>query len=143
VVSATVLIIAPDERWLRVLEATLKLGGYQPIARRSVDEALRLRVGDEQPMAVVLDLGADSGGGALDSIQTLLRERNVLSSPRSKVVVILPELLGDLRTELEGTDVEVVVRPYPPSRLYAALGPAVIGPAASDSAADAAQDRGQ
>lgn len=134
-VGATVLIIAPDERWLRLLEAMLKLGGYQPIARRSVDEAVRLRASDQQPMAVVLDLGPDSGSSEVESIRALLTEHNVLRG-HSTLVVILPELLGELRSELIRTGVEVLVRPYPPSRLYAAIGPAAVGPAASGPAPD-------
>ena len=105
-----------------MLEATLRLGGYQPIARRSVDEALRLRATDEQPIAVVLDLGADSSEVDVDTIRVLLAEREVLPEDRWKVIVILPERLADTRNELDTDGVHVLVRPYRPSELYAAIG---------------------
>ena len=119
--GGTVLIIAPDERWLRVLEATLKLGGYQPIARRSVDEAMRMRASDERPIAVVVDLGVDSGAIEVETIRTLL-EHELLADQRGKIVVILPERLAELREALDIGGVHVLVRPYPPSELYAAIG---------------------
>lgn len=128
--SGTVLIIAPDERWLRVLEATLKLGGYQPIARRSVDEALRLRASDERPIAAVLDLGVDSGAIEVDTIRVLLAEHELLRDQRWKIVVILPERLAHMREALGIDGVHVLVRPYPPSQLYAAIG--IASPANED-----------
>jgi DNA-binding NtrC family response regulator len=113
--AVPVLVIAPDERWLRVLEVTLKLGGFQPVARRSIDEARRLRSGDERAQAVVLDLGADSNASDLEAIRQLLEE---VSLP---MVVILPERMGEHRGRFEEAGASVLVRPYPPSDLHAAL----------------------
>jgi len=113
--AVPVLVIAPDERWLRVLEVTLKLGGFQPVARRSIEEARHLRSGDERARAVVLDLGADSNASDLDAIRQLLDD---VSLP---MVVILPERMGPDRARFEAVGASVIVRPYPPSALHAAL----------------------
>ena len=119
-----------------MLEATLRLGGYQPIARRSVDEALNLRASDERPIAVVLDLGADSGEVEVDTIRVLLAQRHVLPDHPWKIIVILPERLANVRDTLGDEGVEVLVRPYPPSQLFAAIG-AVADPQANpDPSAD-------
>jgi len=110
-----VLVIAPDERWLRVLEVSLKLGGFVPIARRSIDEAGRSRMGDERAPVVVLDLGADSKAG------DLARIRDLLGDPLLRMVVILPQRLETVRDQFEGAGASVLVRPWQPSTLYAAI----------------------
>jgi DNA-binding response OmpR family regulator len=112
-----VLIVSPDERWLRVLEVTLRLGGHQTVSRRSVSEALRLREGDDPPRAIVLDLGVDSTEGEVDAVRTLLGESGL------PAVVILPERLGAERERFAAAGATVLVRPYRPSELYAALRP--------------------
>jgi DNA-binding response OmpR family regulator len=110
-----VLVIAPDERWLRVLEVSLKLGGFVPIARRSIDEAGRSRMGDERAPVVVLDLGADSKAG------DLARIRDLLGDPSLRMVVILPQRLETVRDQFEVAGASVIVRPWQPSTLYAAI----------------------
>lgn len=107
--------MSPDERWLRVLEVTLRLGGFEPLMRRSVVEALRTRAGDEQPRAIVLDLGTDTTPGEVDSI------REVLGETTMPAVVILPQRLEAQREVFRATGARVIVRPYAPSALYAAL----------------------
>jgi DNA-binding response OmpR family regulator len=110
-----VLVIAPDERWLRVLEVSLKLGGFVPIARRTIDEASRSRSGDERPSVLVLDLGADSRAADLATIGELLGDATL------PMIVILPQRLEAVRDQFEGAGASVVVRPYQPSTLYTAI----------------------
>jgi hypothetical protein len=76
--------------------------------RRSVVEALRTRAGDEAPRAIVLDLGTDT---------TL------------PAIIILPERLDSQREVFRATGAQVLVRPYAPSALYAALRPEAVKPA--------------
>lgn len=123
--SVTVLVIAPDERWLRVLEATLRLGGYRTITRRSIDEAVRLRASDPLPTAVVIDMGADVRPDEVGVIRGLLTEHRMLRQDAAKLIMILPEQLAELRHQFVEGDpgIEVLVRPYPPSSLFAAIGP--------------------
>jgi DNA-binding response OmpR family regulator len=118
--SDHVLVVSPDERWLRVLEVTLRLGGFEPLMRRSVVEALRTRAGDEAPRAIVLDLGTDTTPREVDSIREILGESTL------PAIVILPERLDSQRETFRATGAQVLVRPYAPSALYAALrlGPA-------------------
>jgi DNA-binding NtrC family response regulator len=113
--SPFVLVVSPDERWLRVLEVTLRVGGFTPIARRSVVEALRQREGDDRPTALVLDFGTESTAREVEAV------REVLGSGDIPAIVILPERLNQQRTAFEGTGVKVIVRPYAPSVLYQAL----------------------
>ncbi|MBA3777972.1 MAG: hypothetical protein H0X16_01450 [Chloroflexi bacterium] len=113
--SGTVLVIAPDERWLRVLEITLRLGGYTPATRRSISDALRLRTGDEPAEAIVLDLGTDSTTSDAE------RVRELLSGGQLRAVVILPERFEEQIDEFRAAGAEVLIRPYQPSALYAAL----------------------
>jgi DNA-binding NtrC family response regulator len=113
--SPFVLVVSPDERWLRVLEVTLRVGGFTPIARRSVVEALRQREGDDRPTALVLDFGSESTAREVEAV------REVLGSGDIPAIVILPERLNQQREAFEGTGVKVIVRPYPPSVLYQAL----------------------
>jgi DNA-binding response OmpR family regulator len=131
-----VLVIAPDERWLRVLEVSLKLGGFVPIARRSIDEASRSRSGDERAPVVVLDLGADSRAADLATIRELLGNTAV------PMVVILPQRLEAVREQFERAGASVVVRPYRPSTLYAAVRAALPDGAAPVSEADGTLDGG-
>jgi DNA-binding NtrC family response regulator len=130
--AVPVLVIAPDERWLRVLEVSLKLGGFVPIARRSIDEASRFRSGDERAPVAVLDLGADSRAADLATI------RDMLGDPSMPTVVILPQRLDVIRDQFERAGASVVVRPYQPSTLYAAIRAAM--PDASRAASREADD---
>jgi DNA-binding response OmpR family regulator len=113
--AGQVLIVSPDDRWLRVLDVTLRLGGFRTLARRSIVEANRMRAGDEPAVAIVLDLGVDSSATDLDSVRNLLGEHSV------PAVVILPERLGEQRESFAAIGATVLVRPYRPSELYAAL----------------------
>jgi DNA-binding response OmpR family regulator len=122
--SDHVLVVSPDERWLRVLEVTLRLGGFEPLMRRSVVEALRTRAGDEAPRAIVLDLGTDTTPKEVDSIREILGESTL------PAIVILPERLDGQREVFRATGAQVLVRPYAPSALYAALRPESVKPAA-------------
>jgi DNA-binding response OmpR family regulator len=122
--SDHVLVVSPDERWLRVLEVTLRLGGFEPLMRRSVVEALRTRAGDEAPRAIVLDLGTDTTPKEVDSIREILGESTL------PAIIILPERLDSQREVFRSTGAQVLVRPYAPSALYAALRPESVPPAA-------------
>jgi DNA-binding response OmpR family regulator len=122
--SDRVLVVSPDERWLRVLEVTLRLGGFEPLMRRSVVEALRTRAGDEQPRAIVLDLGTDTTPKEVDSIREILGESTL------PAIIILPERLDAQREVFRATGAQVLVRPYAPSALYAALRPEAVKPGA-------------
>jgi DNA-binding NtrC family response regulator len=113
--SPFVLVVSPDERWLRVLEVTLRVGGFTPIARRSVVEALRQREGDDRPTALVLDFGTESTAREVEAV------REVLGSGDIPAIVILPERLNQQREAFQASGVKVIVRPYAPSVLYKAL----------------------
>lgn len=132
--SGTVLVVATDERWLRVLEVTLRLGGYTPVARRSMLDALKLRVGDEQPRAVVLDLGVDSVAADVDAVTELLTEIGL------RAIVILPDRFADQAAQFRASGAHVIVRPYPPSALYAALEAGIARTGQGGSAAASSAD---
>jgi DNA-binding response OmpR family regulator len=118
VASGQVLIVSADERWLRVLEVTLRLGGAETISRHSVGEALRITPLDgQQPTAIVVDLGAQASANELAEARGLVRD-NALPA-----VVILPEGLVTERERLVAIGATVLIRPYRPSDLYAALWP--------------------
>lgn len=97
--------------------------------RRSVVEALRTRAGDEQPRAIVLDLGTDTTPHEVDSIREILGEATV------PAIVILPERLEAQRDVFRATGARVIVRPYAPSALYAALRPEAADPDGSPTPA--------
>ena len=99
----------------------MKLGGYQPIVCRSVDDALRLPASDERPTAAVIDLGLDSGTLDVRTMRVLLVGHDLLQDEQPNVVVILPESLSHSREALRLEGATVLVRPYPPSELYAAI----------------------
>ncbi len=92
--------------------------------RRSVVEALRTRAGDEQPRAIVLDLGTDTTPKEVDSI------REILGESALPAIIILPERLDSQREVFRATGAQVLVRPYAPSALYAALQPEAVNPSA-------------
>jgi hypothetical protein len=118
VASGEVLIVSADERWLRVLEVTVRLGGAQTISRHSVGEALRIRAVDGQhPTAIVVDLGAQTTANELDDVRGLVQDNTL------PAVVILPERLVAERERLTADGATVLFRPYRPSDLYAALWP--------------------
>lgn len=128
-----VLIVSPDERWLRVLDVTLRLGGFRTLSRRSIAEANRMRAGDDPPAAFVLDLGVDSSASEVEAVRRLLGERPV------PAVVILPERLGGQREAFAATGASVLVRPYRPSELYASLRGSVPRPDAAPPAGPASE----
>jgi hypothetical protein len=118
VASGQVLIVSADERWLRVLEVTIRLGGADTISRRSVGDALRSpAVEGEHPTSIVVDLGSQTTPGELDDVRGLVAD-NALPA-----LVILPEGLAAERERFAGVGATVLVRPYRPSELYAALWP--------------------
>jgi DNA-binding response OmpR family regulator len=114
VTPGPVLVVSADERWLRVLEVTLRLGGADTISRRSAREALSLASGDAGVSALVLDL-AQATGDELDIVRGLLGQSSL------PAVVILPEPLAAQREPFAAAGATVLVRPYRPSELYAAL----------------------
>ncbi len=129
VASRQVLIVSADERWLRVLEVTIRLGGAETISRRSVGEALRSApVEGQNPTSVVVDLGAHSGSNELNDVRGLIHDNSL------PAVVILPEGLAAEREPFQAIGATVLVRPYRPSELYAALWPGE--PAGLGSAVD-------
>ena len=116
--SGPVLIVSADERSLRVLEVTVRLGGAETISRHSVGEALRdPPVDGPPPMAIVMDLGVQTSATELDDVRGLVRDNDLTA------VVILPEQLVAERELLVAAGATVLVRPYRPSDLYAALWP--------------------
>jgi hypothetical protein len=118
VASGQVLIVSADERWLRVLEVTIRLGGAETISRRSVGEALRTPpVEGQYPTSVVVDLGAQTSPDELDDVRGLVHDNSL------PAVVILPEGLAVERERFVAIGATVLVRPYRPSELYAALWP--------------------
>lgn len=110
-----ILIVAPDERWGRVLEITVRLGGYRPVSRRSTDDALRVREGEEPPIAIVFDLGDRWTPEELEAV------RGLLATSPIPAVVILPKRLAEERERIAGVGATVLSRPYAPSELYAVL----------------------
>ena len=109
------MVVARDERWLRVLEVTLRLGGLTPILRRSFAEARRTRVDDARPGAIIIDLGNDS------TPKEMMAARELQEELRTPVIVILPEALAEQAQVFRNNGLRVVTRPYQPSTLYAAL----------------------
>ncbi len=109
-----VLLVPSDERWQRVLEVTLRLGGYEPALCRSLAEALQ--TDDDVPAGapILLDLAREAGVADQDQLRAL-------AAGGRRVVVILPEARAAEREAFTALGVRVVVRPYPPSELYEAL----------------------
>jgi DNA-binding response OmpR family regulator len=128
-----VLVVSPDERWLRVLEVTVRLGGHRTVSRRSVPDALRVREGDVAPRAVVIDLRARWSSDEVDAVRALLEGSTV------PAIVILPERLESERDRVASAGATVLISPYRPSELYAALAPEA---ATSSDAAGAAATPG-
>lgn len=113
-----VLIVSADERWLRVLEVTIRLGGAETISRRSVGEALRgSAIEGDPPTAMVVDLGAQTSPDELEDVTGLVHDNSL------PAVVILPEGLSAEQERFASVGATVLVRPYRPSELYAALWP--------------------
>jgi hypothetical protein len=118
VAPGQVLIVSADERWLRVLEVTIRLGGAETISRRSVGDALRSPVlQGQQPTEIIVDLAAQTTPDELEDVRGLVKD-NALPA-----VVILPEGLEAEAERFAGVGATVLVRPYRPSELYAALWP--------------------
>lgn len=113
----SVLIVAPDERWGRVLEITVRIGGYLPVPRRSTHDALHMREGEGPPVAIVFDLGDRWTAAELEEVHGLLASSSI------PAVVILPKRLAEERVRIAGVGATVLTRPYAPSELYAALPP--------------------
>ncbi len=112
--AGQVLVVSADERWLRVLEVTLRLGGAETISRRSAREALSLAGGDSGVAAIVLDLAQATA----DELEVA---RGLLGHSALPAVVILPERLAAQSEPFAAAGATVLVRPYRPSELYAAL----------------------
>jgi len=118
VASGQVLIVSADPRWRRVLEVTLQLAGVGTSTGASLAEALRIPIGeDTAPTALVIDLSAQATPAELDDVRTQL------GAAPWPAVVILPERLGSERERVGTVTTKVLVRPYRPSELYAALWP--------------------
>jgi hypothetical protein len=116
--SGLVVVVSADERWLRVLDVTIRLGGASTIKRRSVVDALQLPIDEaEHPTALVVDLAAQSTEKELDNVRHVVQENSL------PAVVILPERLAAERERFAAVGATVLVRPYRPSELYAALWP--------------------
>lgn len=130
VASGQVLIVSADPRWRRVLEVTLQLAGAGTSTGASLAEALRIPIGeDTAPTALVIDLSAQATPAELDDVRTQL------GAAPWPAVVILPERLGTERARVSSPTTSVLVRPYRPSELYAALwpdAPPVVTTAAGD-----------
>jgi len=116
--SVPVLVVASDDRWFRVLEVTLRLGGFDATRCRSIAEAAQQRGPRRSPRAIVLDLAAEAGAVDEVGIERLAAGATV------PVVVILSAPRDALRETLAAAGARVLLRPYAPSALYAALTPA-------------------
>ena len=114
VASGQVLVVSADERWLRVLEVTLRLGGAETVPLRSARDAFSLAGHDSSMSAIVLDLAQASG----DEMEVA---RGLLGHSSLPAVVILPERLATQQESFATAGATVLVRPYRPSELYAAL----------------------
>jgi CheY-like chemotaxis protein len=114
VAAGQILVVSADERWLRVLEVTLRLGGAETVSRRSAREALSLASGDPVVSAIVLDLAQATP----DELEVA---RGLLGHSDLPAVVILPERLATQSEAFAAAGATVLVRPYRPSELYAAL----------------------
>ena len=114
VADGQILVVSADERWLRVLEVTLRLGGADTVSRRSAREALSLASGDPVVSAIVLDLAQATA----DELEVA---RGLLGHSDLPAVVILPERLAAQSEAFAAAGATVLVRPYRPSELYAAL----------------------
>ena len=114
VAAGQILVVSADERWLRVLEVTLRLGGADTVSRRSAREALSLASGDPVVSALVLDLAQATP----DELEVA---RGLLGHSDLPAVVILPERLATQSEAFAAAGATVLVRPYRPSELYAAL----------------------
>lgn len=126
--SGRVHVVSADERWLRVLEVTLRLGASETRSHRSLGDALRASAEDD-PAAIVLDVGDKATPEELTAIRHQLRDSPV------PAVIILPNRLGAERELFSSDGAIVLVRPYRPSELYRALALTDDGP---NSAVDAA-----
>lgn len=109
-----VLVVSADERWLRVLEVTLRLGGAETVPLRSARDAFSLAGHDSSMAAIVIDLAQVSG----DELEVA---RGLLDHSPLPAVVILPERLAAQQEKFAAAGATVLVRPYRPSELYAAL----------------------
>lgn len=137
--SGHILVVSGDDRWRRVLEVILRLGGATTVSRRSIADAL----GDGAKRgvrAVLLDLGDMASPEEVVAIRRMAREG------RKPIVIILPERLAGERERFASDGATVLVRPYRPSELYRALGLAADRPTAppvpatTDGAAPASTD---
>ena len=110
-----VLLVAADDHALRMLDVTLRLGGFTSLPRASVADAARARPGDDPPLAVVIDLG-----GADDGVEPV---RGLVEQLAVPVVVILPAGAESERARYESAGARVLHQPYAPADLYAAVSP--------------------
>jgi hypothetical protein len=101
-----------------VLEVTIRLGGAETISRHSVAEALHTPLVEGQhPTAIVVDVGGQTSADELDDLRALVKE-NLFPA-----VVILAERLAAERDRFASVGATVLVGPYRPSQLHAALVP--------------------
>ena len=129
--SGQILIVSADERWRRVLEVTVQLAGAGATTGASLAEALSVPIADATaPTAIVIEVSAQATTTELDEVREQLR-----SAPWP-AVVILPERLVPERDRVSSPTTTILVRPYRPSELYAAIWPLdtpVVSPAATDA----------
>jgi hypothetical protein len=123
--APSVVVVAVDERALRVLEITIRLGGYQPLARRTIEEATRVREGEAAPVATVVEL-RDLDGDELAELAALVE------GAAAPVAVIVPQPFAAERERVAAVGATVLVHPYRPSDLYALL-PSPDGGAAGEA----------
>ena len=76
-----------------------------------------MRAGDVAPRAVVIDLRARWSTEEVDAVRVLLDGSTV------PAIVILPERLESERSRVASAGATVLISPYRPSELYAALSP--------------------
>ena len=107
-----ILVVAADDHVFRMLDVTLRLGGFNAVPRRSITEARRLRPGDHRPRAVVVDGGT---APVAAEIRELVAELGV------PVVVVLAAAPDADRRRFEAAGARVLVGDYEPDRLHAAV----------------------
>ena len=109
-----ILVVAADDHRMRSLDATLRLGGFTSLPRRSVAEARRLRAGTARPDAVLVDLEGEPETGP-DLLRELVDEVGV------PVVAVLAAGSALDPSGFLVPGVRLLVEPYEPTTLYAAL----------------------
>lgn len=110
--SARILVVDDEPRYIRLMEANLVSAGYKVLTSANGQEAVD-RVAEHQPDLVLLDIMMP----VLDGIEACDRIRKF-----SNVPIIMVTARGDERDRVRGLDVgadDYIVKPYSASELLA------------------------